>query len=230
MGVALQFLAAPAPANRGRTGKPRHRRFLAACSVLMFALLAGAACDHSPTRPAEEPDLKPGKLIYQWCPIDQTDFWPYGKPAAPTVIVDALPSPVLESGPNAAPYYPLSAEQEARITAHGARILYRFNANMVRIEVPTDSLAAMVKAPPLVLDGVLSVPDTLHHDYVSELVFDHTVTSTDSLLVLRLGGWPKKREPDYPVLDAIIPDSIVPELRNHGLIHSLVDFTGCGAV
>lgn len=214
---------------RGLSGPMLTVRSRAAAGALLTALAAAllvSGCGSPTEAKPTAPDLSVGEILYA------CKSWVHDRPSTPTVIVDALPSPWL--APDARPYS-LTPEQEAKITAYGARVLHRFNAQLLRIEVPTDSVPVMNDVPtgPAVIWGALSVPDTLRYDYFAEMVFDHTVSLADSVLVAQLGGAVRPlRRPfnHYNVLEAIIPDSIVPELREHGLVTLFVDFVGCGNV
>ena len=185
----------------------------AAICAAAFLILLGCV---GPTAPAtldpdrllgELPDMDPadlriGSVLMTHCSYEWRE-----PPDGHVIIVDLyLTGSTSEySGPEAA----------ARVERFGGEILHRFNAPILRVQVPTDRVVDLMRDNGLAgpIGHVRSVPDLERRDVHLGMLLDRPVTDEDLDGVARLGGQVRSVGTTTPFIYMYIPDGSVPQLE-----------------
>jgi len=98
------------------------------------------------------------------------------------------------------------------VRSHGGRVLHRFNVPAVRARILLSSI------PDLVRDGhwitVRDVPDATRYDLVLSVGYRRPTKDLDLAIIAAYGGRVTNRYISIPWLGVILPDRIVPVLRD----------------
>lgn len=98
------------------------------------------------------------------------------------------------------------------VEAAGGKVLHRFNARMVRAELDTAAIGPLLQGPSGIGGSAYAVPDTVRRDVRLSVDLRATFREPEERAVRRLGGW-VLGGPRNNHLEVIIPDSMVPRLR-----------------
>lgn len=191
------------------TTRPRSATICAAA----FLILLGCA---GPTAPAnldpdrlhaELPDMDPadlriGSVLMTHCTYEWRE-----PPDGHVIIVDLYLA-------GSSSEYP-GPEVAARVERFGGEILHRFNAPILRVQVPTDRVVDLMRAGGLAgpIGHVRSVPDLERRDVHVGMLLDRPVTDEDLDGVARLGGQVRSAGINTPFVYMHIPDASVPQLE-----------------
>ena len=99
----------------------------------------------------------------------------------------------------------------AAVQAAGGRVLYQFRVALVRAELDTGAVRALVKGPAAIANAAFTVPDTTKFDANVQIFYDRAITDADKDTLRTLGVVEVDQMPD-PVLEASVPDSLIPRI------------------
>lgn len=187
--------------------KPRY----ASIGICATAFLILLACE-GPTEPAvTDPsdlevgamaELQVGTVLMSHCSNEWRE-----QPAGQTVIVDLY----LARG------IPGLSETEATtwVERFGGEILQRFNAPILRVQMPTDRVADLMRDSGMggPISHVRSVPDLGRRDVHLHILLQRAITDEDLARVARLGGQVRRTGIQTPYISMYIPDASVPQLE-----------------
>jgi hypothetical protein len=149
--------------------------------------------------------------------------WQPRAPQAQRIIVDLL----LDAGnsgrtPN--------ADDIRAIQAAGGRVLYKFRVALLRAELDTGAVRALVAGPTAIANAAWAVHDTSRIDADVQIFYKRAITEADKADLRRLGVDSIGESPDHRVIESLIPDSLIPRVA----ALSSVDFVratgwGCAA-
>src|SRR2546426_2079581 len=118
-----------------------------------------------------------------------------------------------------------NAEDVRAVQAAGGRVLYQFRVALLRAELDTGAVRALVKGPAAIANAVFTVPDTTKFDANVQIFYDRAITDADKD-TLRTFGVVEVDQSD-PVLEASVPDSLIPRIGALPGVH-FVRATGWG--
>ncbi len=106
--------------------------------------------------------------------------------------------------------YP-NAEDVRAVQAAGGRVLYQFRVALLRAELDTGAVRALVKGPAAIANAAFTVPDTTKFDANVQIFYDRAITDADKD-TLRTLGVVEVDQASNPVLGASVPDSLIPRI------------------
>ena len=107
-----------------------------------------------------------------------------------------------------------NAEDVRAVQAAGGRVLYQFRVALLRAELDTGAVRALVKGPAAIANAAFTVPDTTKFDATVQIFYARAITDADKDTLRTLGVVEVDQAPN-PVLEASVPDSLI--LRIGGL-------------
>ena len=102
-----------------------------------------------------------------------------------------------------------NAEDVRAVQAAGGRVLYQFRVALLRAELDTGAVRALVKGPAAIANAAFTVPDTTKFDANVQIFYRRAITDTDKETLRALGVLEIDQAPN-PVLEASVPDSLIP--------------------
>ncbi|HEX2091390.1 MAG TPA: hypothetical protein VHG28_03270, partial [Longimicrobiaceae bacterium] len=131
--------------------------------------------------------------------------WHPARPAAERIIADVR----LRSGDaNRTP-----TEVDLRgLRSAGARVLHLFNVAMVRVEIPTDRIATLVRGPDPVAEWAATVPDPRNFDVEVQIFYGRPPQSSDLRALEGLGARVLGGLGVRGVVYAVVPDAAIPRI------------------
>src|SRR5258706_8571045 len=143
-------------------------------------------------------------VVKFWAELGFVCEWEPRPPITKRVIVD-LSLRASNSGrlPN--------AEDIRAVEAAGGRVLYQFRVALLRAELDTGAVRALVKGPAAIANAAFTVPDTTKFDANVQIFYDRAITDPDKDTLRTLGVVEVDQSPN-PVLEASVPDSLTPRL------------------
>jgi hypothetical protein len=105
-----------------------------------------------------------------------------------------------------------NAEDVRAVQAVGGRVLYQFRVALLRAELDTGAVRALVKGPAAIANAAFTVPDTTKFDANVQIFYDRAITDADKDTLRTLGVVEVDQAPN-PVLAASVPDSLIPRIR-----------------
>ena len=170
----------------------RHR----SCLLLWSFLVAGIA---SSTPAQAVPQARDSALWGFIC------GWEPQAPQTRRIIVDLL----LHAGnsgrtPN--------ADDLRAVQTAGGRVLYRFRVALLRAEMDTGAVRALVAGPTAIANAAWAVHDTSRIDADVQIFYRRAITEGDKADLRRLGVDSIGESPDHRVIESLIPDSMIPRV------------------
>ncbi len=140
-------------------------------------------------------------VVKFWAELGFVCKWEPRPPITKRVIVD-LSLRTSNSGrlPN--------AEDVRAVQAAGGRVLYQFRVALLRAELDTGAVRALVKGPAAIANAAFTVPDTTKFDANVQIFYDRAITDADKDTLRTLGVVEMDQAPN-PVLEASVPDSLI---------------------
>ncbi len=142
-------------------------------------------------------------VVKFWAELGFVCKWEPRPPITKRVIVD-LSLRTSNSGrlPN--------AEDVRAVQAAGGRVLYQFRVALLRAELDTGAVRALVKGPAAIASAAFTVPDTTKFDANVQIFYDRAITDADKDTLRTLGV--VEVDQSDPVLEASVPDSLIPRI------------------
>jgi hypothetical protein len=148
------------------------------------------------------PLLAQAPVVKFWAELGFVCEWEPRPPITKRVIVDlSLHASNYGRMPNAG--------DVRAIQAAGGRVLYQFWVALVRAELDTGAVRSLVKGPAAIANAAFTVPDTTKFDANVQIFYDRAITDADKE-ALRALGVSEIDEAPNPVLEASVPDSLIP--------------------
>jgi hypothetical protein len=94
----------------------------------------------------------------------------------------------------------------------GGRVLHRFRLDVVRAELDTAAVRALVLGPDPIAQMAEQVVDSNRLNLQVQISYSRPVTDADSAYIANLGGLVTGTPPVRPILFADLPDSILPDV------------------
>ena len=108
---------------------------------------------------------------------------------------------------------PANSDGAARaIERAGGRVLHRFHVAAIRAELDTTTVRALVYGPNWIADMAEQVLDLRSLNIPVQVRYDRPAAPLDSSRIARLGGMAYLMPVPRPLLNAVVPDSVVPAL------------------
>ena len=108
-----------------------------------------------------------------------------------------------------------SSDSAARaIERAGGRVLHRFHVAAIRAELDTATVRALVYGPNWIAEMAEQVLDLRSFDIPVQVRYDRLAAPLDSSRIARLGGAASLMPVPRPLLNAVVPDSAMPELMS----------------
>jgi hypothetical protein len=141
-------------------------------------------------------------VVKFWAELGFVCEWEPRPPTTKRVIVDlSLGASNYGRMPN--------AEDVRAVQAAGGRVLYRFHVALLRAELDTSAVRALVKGPGAIANAAFTVPDTTKFDANVQIFYRRAITDADKEALRALGVVEIDQAPT-PVLEASVPDSLIP--------------------
>jgi len=102
-----------------------------------------------------------------------------------------------------------TAEDGRAVQAVGGRVLYQFRVALLRAELDTSAVRALVKGRAAIASAAFTVPDPTKFDARVQIFYRRAITDTDKEALRALGVLEVDQAPN-PVLEASVPDSLIP--------------------
>ena len=157
-----------------------------------------------------------------WAELGFVCEWDPHPPTTKRVIVD-LSLHASNSGrtPN--------AEDVRAVQAAGGRVLYQFRVGLLRAELDTGAVRALVKGSAAIANAAFTVPDTTKFDANVQIFYERAITDADKDALRALGVVEVDQAPT-PVLEASVPDSLILRIAAlHGVEFVRATGWGCAA-
>ncbi len=136
--------------------------------------------------------------------LDFVCEWQPRPPITKRVIVDlSLHAGQFNRTPN--------ADDIRAVEAAGGRVLYQFRVALLRAELDTAAVRALVADSPGIADAAFTVPDSSKFDASVQIFYKRPVTDHDEEALRHLGAYDVARMP-IPVLQTAVPDSLIPRI------------------
>ena len=140
-------------------------------------------------------------VVKFWAELGFVCEWEPRPPITKRVIVDlSLRASNFGRMPN--------AEDVRAVQAAGGRVLYQFRVALLRAELDTGAVRALVKGPTAIANAAFTVPDTTKFDANVQIFYDRAITDADKDALRTLGIVEMDQAPN-PVLEASVPDSLI---------------------
>ena len=104
-----------------------------------------------------------------------------------------------------------NADDVRAVEAAGGRVLHRFRVALVRAELDTGAVRALVSDSPGIADAAFTVPDSSKFDASVQIFYKSPITDHDEETLRQLGVYDVTRMP-IPVLLTAVPDSLIPRI------------------
>jgi hypothetical protein len=141
-------------------------------------------------------------VVKFWAELGLVCEWEPRPPITKRVIVDlSLRASNYGRMPN--------AEDVRAVQAAGGRVLYQFRVALLRAELDTGAVRSLVKGPAAIANAAFTVPDTTKFDATVQIFYDRAITDADMEALRALGVAEIDQAPN-PVLEASVPDSLIP--------------------
>ena len=166
------------------------------CSLLVSPFVI--ACIGTPLLAQAAPVVK------FWAELGFVCEWEPRPPITKRVIVDlSLGASNYGRMPN--------AEDVRAVQAAGGRVLYQFRVALLRAELDTGAVRALVKGPVAIANAAFTVPDTTKFDANVQIFYDRAITDADKDTLRTLGVIAVDQAPN-PALEASVPDWLIPRI------------------
>ena len=97
------------------------------------------------------------------------------------------------------------------VEAAGGRVLYRFRVALLRAELDTGAVRALVNDSSGIADAAFTVPDSSKFDASVQIFYKRPIIDHDEEALRHLGVYDVTRMP-IPVLLTFVPDSLIPRI------------------
>jgi hypothetical protein len=166
------------------------------CSpFLPVCLLSGCILAPLRAQASQERDTADLALVCEWQPRP---------PITKRVIVDlSLHAGQSNRTPN--------ADDIRAVEAAGGRVVYQFRVALLRAELDTGAVRALVNDSSGIADAAFTVPDSSKFDASVQIFYKHPITDHDEEALRHLGVYDVARMP-IPVLQTAVPDSLIPRI------------------
>ncbi|TMI76529.1 MAG: hypothetical protein E6H05_03435 [Bacillati bacterium ANGP1] len=104
-----------------------------------------------------------------------------------------------------------NGEDVRAVQAAGGRVLYQFRVALLRAELDTGAVRALVTGPAAIADAAFTVPDPSNFDAGVQIFYKRPITDADEEALRQLGVYDSARMP-IPVLQTASPDSLIPRI------------------
>jgi hypothetical protein len=104
-----------------------------------------------------------------------------------------------------------NAEDVRAVQAAGGRVLYQFRVALLRAELDTGAVRALVKGRAAIANAAFTVPDTTKFDANVQIFYERAITDADKDALRALGV--VEVDQSDPVLEASVPDSLIPRIE-----------------
>src|SRR5256712_12890031 len=142
-------------------------------SFLLSAFLV-SGCTLAPLRAQTSPQTRDTADLAFVCE------WQPRPPITRRVIVDlSLHAGQFNRTPN--------GEDVRAVQAAGGRVLYQFRVALLRAELDTGAVGALVKGPAAIANAAFTVPDTTKFDANVQIFYDRAITDADKNALRTLG-------------------------------------------
>src|SRR5438128_6667124 len=143
-------------------------------------------------------------VVKFWAELGFVCEWEPRPPITKRVIVDlSLGASNYGRKPN--------AEDVRAVQAAGGRVLYQFRVALLRAELDTGAVRALVTGPAAIADAAFTVPDPSNFDAGVQIFYKRPITDADEEALRQLGVYDSARMP-IPVLQTASPDSLIPRI------------------
>src|SRR2546427_3880468 len=166
-------------------------------SFLLSAFLV-SGCILAPLRAQTSPQTRDTADLAFVCE------WQPRSPITKRVIVDlSLHAGQFNRTPN--------ADDSRAVEAAGGRVVYQFRVALLRAELDTGAVRALVNDSSGIADAAFTVPDSSKFDASVQIFYKHPITDHDEEALRHLGVYDVARMP-IPVLQTAVPDSLIPRI------------------
>jgi len=104
-----------------------------------------------------------------------------------------------------------NADDIRAVEAAGGRVVYQFRVALLRAELDTGAVRALVSDSSGIADAAFSVPDSSKFDASVQIFLKHPITDHDEEALRHLGVYEVARMP-IPVLQTAVADSLIPRI------------------
>ena len=104
-----------------------------------------------------------------------------------------------------------NADDIRAVEAAGGRVVYQFRVALLRAELDTGAVHAVVNDSSGIADAAFTVPDSSKFDASVQIFYKHPITDHDEEALRHLGVYDVARMP-IPVLQTAVPDSLIPRV------------------
>jgi hypothetical protein len=104
-----------------------------------------------------------------------------------------------------------TADDIRAVEAAGGRVVYQFRVALLRAELDTGAVRALVNDSSGIADAAFTVPDSSKFDASVQMFYKHPITDHDEEALRHLGVYEVARMP-IPVLQTAVPDSLIPRI------------------
>ena len=171
-------------------------RARSSCLLLSSFCVAGIVCSMPAQAVPQARDTALWGFICGWQPR---------APQTKRVIVDLL----LHAGQfNRTP----NADDIRAVQAADGRVLYKFRVALLRAELDTGAVRALVAGPTAVANAAWAVHDTSKIDADVQIFYKRAITEGNKADLRRFGVDSIGEAPDHRVIESLIPDSLIPRV------------------
>ena len=104
-----------------------------------------------------------------------------------------------------------NADDIRAVEAARGRVLYQFRVALLRAELDTNAVRALVADSPGIADAAFTVPNSSKFDASVQIFYKHPITDHDEEALRHLGVYDVARM-SIPVLQTAVPDSLIPRI------------------